>query len=77
MRQRVQQLQGARDLSDEDLLLMAVQETLALQFGADIASHPAFDDVTRKIRDTLAGTSEFRQLLPLLRERTGPAEPPA
>src|SRR3989338_4127131 len=60
MRQRVQQLKETRTLSDEDLLMIAVQETLALEFGEDIAAHPRFMDVTRKIHKTLASEPEFR-----------------
>lgn len=66
LRQRVHQLKEKGDLSDEDILTMAIQETLALEFGDDIAAHPHFRDVTEKIRHVLIDVPEFRELLPIL-----------
>lgn len=69
LQQRVQQLKANGALSDEDVLTMAIQETLALEFGEDIAAHPRFRDVTEKIRSTLLSVPEFQQLLPTLASR--------
>lgn len=69
LQQRVRQLKEKGSLSDEDILTIAVQETLALAFGEEIAAHPRFREVTEKIRRTLVDVPEFRDLLPLLGQK--------
>jgi hypothetical protein len=51
--------------NDEQLLVIAIQETLVLEFGSGISLHPRFDEVVGRVRATLAGAADTRQLLGL------------
>lgn len=50
---------------NDQLLVIAIQETLALEFGSGISLHPRFDEVVERVRATLAGAADTRQLLGL------------
>jgi len=50
---------------NDALLVIAIQETLALEFGAGISLHPRFGEVVERLRDTLAGAADTRRLLGL------------
>lgn len=60
---RISRLANPGSLSDDEILVMAIQETLALEFGHDVAQHPKFSDVVERIRGTLSGIADTRALL--------------
>lgn len=60
---RVAGLARAEALSDDEMLVMAIQETLVLEFGHDVAQHPKFNAVVERIRGTLSGIADTRALL--------------
>lgn len=60
---RLSRVANADALTDDELLTMAIQETLALEFGHGISLHPRFGEVVQRIRVTLSGVADVRALL--------------
>jgi hypothetical protein len=71
---RIRQLDATEPLTDDDVLVMAIQETLVLEFGSEIALHPRFNDVVERVRATLSGLTPPQTFS--VSSLTGPASRP-
>lgn len=60
---RLAQIANTDALTDDELLTMAIQETLVMEFGHGISLHPKFASVVQRVQATLSGVADMRRLL--------------